>query len=148
MKNELRTLPHRTIRPNCRVVFVGAPHLKLCILTYDLENLRLTSTNILPYFTYCNLIWSNDFESRLNKLVVLQKNAIRIIGKAEYLAHADPLFKQFGLLKMDDSSQQQTSVFVYKFIREEFPAIFANYFCPTTDFLLHKAVFRFPCFIC
>ena len=82
---------------------------------------------IIPYFTYYNLIWSNAFASRLNKLVVLQKKATSIIGKAEYLAHTDPLLKQFGLLKIDDIGQQQICVFVYKFIRQELPANFANY---------------------
>ena len=58
---------------------------------------------ILPYFTYSNLIWSNAFESRLiwsnafesrpNKLVVLHEKAIRIIGKAEFLADADLYLK-------------------------------------------------------
>ena len=52
--------------------------------------LMVYNSLILPYFTYCNLKWSNVFESRLDKLVVLQKKDIRIIGKAEYLAHADP----------------------------------------------------------
>ena len=92
---------------------------------------------ILPYLTYCNLIWSNAFESRLNKLVVLQKKAIRIIGKAEYLAHADLLFKQFWLLQINDIGQQQISVFVYKFIRKELPPNFANFFFPTADIHSH-----------
>ena len=60
---------------------------------------------ILPYFTYCNWIRSNAYESRLNKLVVLQKKIIRIIGKAEYFAHADLLHKQFWLLQIDDIGQ-------------------------------------------
>ena len=73
----------------------------------------------------------------LNKVVVLQKKAIRIIGKVEYLAHADPVFKQFWLLKINDIGQQQISVFVYKFIRKELPPNFANFFCPTADIHAH-----------
>ena len=95
---------------------------------YLTSKLLLTVYNslILPYFIYYNLIWSNAFESKLNKLVIVQKKAIRIIGKAEYLDHTDSLFKQFGLLKIDDIDQQHISVFVYTFIRKELPANFAN----------------------
>ena len=91
---------------------------------------------ILPYFTFCNLILSNALESRLYKVVVLQMEAIRIIGKADYLAHTDPLFIKFGLLKIDDIGQQQISIFVYEFIKKLLPANFANYFCPKPTFIL------------
>ena len=93
--------------------------------------LMVNNSLILSYFTYCNLIWSNAFESRLDKLVVFQIKAIRTIGKAENLAHTNPLFKQFRLLKIGDSGQQQISVFA--FIKKELPANFANYSCTTAN---------------
>ena len=58
---------------------------------------------------YNSLIMNHTFESRFNKLVILQKKVIRIIGKAEYLAHTDPVLKQFGLPKIDDIGQQQVT---------------------------------------
>lgn len=88
---------------------------------------------ILPYFTYCNLIWSNACATRMEKLLVLQKKIIRMISKAEYLAHTDPIFKQLSLLKIADIGQQQISIFVYKFLKNELPVTFNEYFCSISE---------------
>ena len=99
--------------------------------------LMVYNSLILPYLTYCNLIWSNAYESRLIKIKVMQRKAIRIIVKAEYLAHADPLFKKLRLLKISDIGQQQISIFIYKFLKNDLPANFQNYFCSTADIHPH-----------
>jgi len=38
--------------------------------------LSLYYTLILPYLSYCNLIWSSNYDSRLKKLVILQKKPL------------------------------------------------------------------------
>ena len=52
------------------------------------ENLKLVLyfTLMLPYLSYCCAIWGNTYISRLNKLIVLQKRAIRLIANVPYLA--------------------------------------------------------------
>ena len=57
---------------------------KLLLLVYN--------SLVLPYFTYCNLIWSIAYDNIIHRLVVLQNKAVRIIDKAEYLAHVNPIF--------------------------------------------------------
>ena len=57
---------------------------------------------ILPHLQYCTLIWANTYFSKLNKIRVLQKKAIRIINNSDYIAHTDPLFRMNKLLKLDD----------------------------------------------
>ena len=42
---------------------------------------------IQPYFHYCNEVWGNAYPTHLNRLVVLQKRAVRILSNSEYLAH-------------------------------------------------------------
>ena len=84
---------------------------------------------VLPNLTYCNLIWSNACESRINKIIGLQKKSIRIISKTTYLAHTNPLFKKLGLLKMCDIPCHQILILMYKFSRSLLPENFVNYFC-------------------
>lgn len=38
----------------------------------------------------------------MTRLITLQKKAIRIINKAKYNSHTDPLFKKLNLLKIED----------------------------------------------
>ena len=53
----------------------------------------LFSTLILPYYQYCNMVWACNYPSKLHKLSVLQKRAIRIISAAKFMTHAADLFK-------------------------------------------------------
>lgn len=48
--------------------------------------LSLYYTLVYPYLNYCNIIWSSNYPSNLNKLLLLQKRIVRIICGAEYLA--------------------------------------------------------------
>ena len=40
--------------------------------------LNLYYSLVYPYLTYCNMIWASTYESRLSKLVVLQKMAVAL----------------------------------------------------------------------
>ena len=73
----------------------------------------------------------------LYRLVVLQNTAVRIIDKAEYLAHVNPIFKKLHLLKLSDICQQQIMVFVCKSTHNLLPTNFSNYFCAAKDIHTH-----------
>ena len=59
----------------------------------------------LPYLNYCAENWGNTYESNLSKLVTKQKQVIRIISKAEFRDHTNPIFKQLKILKLHDLIQ-------------------------------------------
>ena len=54
--------------------------------------LSLYYTLIYPYLTYCNIVWSSTYVTNLNRILLLQKRAVRILTNSEYRAHSDPLF--------------------------------------------------------
>ena len=60
--------------------------------------LSLYYTLIYPYLTYCNIVWSSIYVTNLNRILLLQKRAVRILTNSEYRAHSDPLFKQLKIL--------------------------------------------------
>ena len=69
----------------------------------------LYNTLILPYLSYCCEIWGNTYASRL-----LQKRAIRVIHKADYLEHTSSLFRKYKMLKLIDIIMLNTCILMYK----------------------------------
>ena len=89
----------------------------------------LYCTLVLPYFSYCNIVWGSTYQSRLKKLCILQKKIVRIISGASYRAHADPLFCDLKLLKLDDINALQQCNFVYKCVNDQqVPQQLRNFF--------------------
>jgi hypothetical protein len=76
--------------------------------------LTLYSSLVLPYLSYCVEIWGNTYVTNLKSIIILQKRAVRIIGKAEFKSHTSPLFYKFRLLKMVDIVKLNTCIVVYK----------------------------------
>ena len=50
------------------------------------------------YVNYGLLLWGVE----VKKLEIIQKRAIRLITGSNYIAHTEPLFRQLGLLKVQD----------------------------------------------
>lgn len=83
---------------------------------------------ILSYLSYCNIIWANTYKSNLDKLIKLQKKAIRIVCKAPFLEHTTPLFKKHKLLSLMNINVFQQDVFMYKFVNNQLPKSLLNLF--------------------
>ena len=61
----------------------------------DSETLIMVyNTLMLPHLSYCCEIWGNTYGSRINDIVILQKRAMRIVGKVWFNDHTSPIFKQ------------------------------------------------------
>ena len=71
------------------------------------------SLRIYPYFYYCNIVWASTYKTNLRRLVILQKRIIRIINKSHFNAHANPIFKDLGTLKLNDIHLLQPGQFMY-----------------------------------
>ena len=57
---------------------------------------------ILPYITYCSEIWGNTHKSKLDKIIVLEKGAMRIIGGLKYFESVSSTFALNNCLKFAD----------------------------------------------
>ena len=73
----------------------------------------LYNSLVSPYLTYCNIIWGNAANTHLNKLLLLQKKAVRIISSAEYRAHSDPLFHVLGILRITEVYKYSCCMYVF-----------------------------------
>ena len=71
-------------------------------LLIDSALYSLYSTLVLPYLNYCCEIWGNTYKCRIQPLHIIQKRAIRICKKADYMSHSRPLFYQLKSLNIHD----------------------------------------------
>ena len=74
----------------------------------------LYCTLITPYLNYGILIWGSTCRSYLDKLIKLQKWAIRTITNSRYRSHTGPLFAKSNLLNVTDMYTLDVGVFMYK----------------------------------
>ena len=75
--------------------------------------LTLYNSLILPYLNYAILAWGNS-TSQCNKLLLLQKRAVRILSRTSYRSHTNPLFAELNILKMDDLFNLHFGKFMFK----------------------------------
>jgi len=98
---------------------------------------KLYYSLIYPYLSYCNFVWASTYESRLRKLVLLQKRGVRVVAGASSIAHTSPLFLEFNLLKFHQIKTFQTGIFMYRFAHNLLPPNFTGYFQQGVDIHSH-----------
>ena len=62
--------------------------------------LMLYSAVILPYLHYCAEIWGNTYDCRIDKLIKLQNQAMRLIGSLKYRDSTSNTYNAFICLKL------------------------------------------------
>ena len=61
---------------------------KLKTYTYEENSCNmLYNSLVLPHITYCNIVWGNSNQSKLNSILILQKKVLRICTHSNYLSH-------------------------------------------------------------
>ena len=90
---------------------------------------------ILPYISYCNLIWASQ-KSKINPIFLLQKKAVRLCTDAAYLAHTEPLFRKLHTLPIFELHSYQIAIFMYRFHSSELPVTLNSMFQLNTS--IHK----------
>ena len=90
--------------------------------------LTLYNTMILPYISYCNIIWGSCALYLLNRTFVLQRRAMRIINNVSPLSNTDLLYQKFKILSVADINKLQVAVFMYSYHLNLLPLSFKNLF--------------------
>ena len=108
----------------------------------------LYMTLIYPYLNYCNIIWGAADPTTLEPLIILQKKTIRIINRARYLDHTEPLFKSLGLLTLAELYKLNCIMFIYKCLYSDKFTYYRSKMFRGSDFhdynTRHSSNFRLP----
>ena len=83
---------------------------------------------ILPHLTFGITVWG----FHCDRLFKLQKRAVRIISRAKYNAHTEPLFKAHRLLKVSDIFRLHTLKLYYIFLHGTLPVYLFSVIQPNT----------------
>ena len=84
------------------------------------------------YLCYCCLVWAQNF-STIQRILILQKKAVRIINFQPRNSHTSPLFKQNSILKFQDKICLENILFVNKSLNNLLPSIFNTWFSFSSD---------------
>jgi len=95
--------------------------------------LNLYYSLIYPYLAYCNIVWASNYNYRLQKLIILQKRAIRVIARVSPRSHTNQYFNKYKILKIPQINTLQISEFMYKFTHKLLLLVFNDYFSITSD---------------
>lgn len=76
---------------------------------------------IYPYINYCAVIWGNNYDSNTKRIMLLQKRAVRIIGKKSYLHPTNELFIEHRMLKFSEVVKEQSMLILLRFINDTLP---------------------------
>ncbi len=93
----------------------------------------LYCTLVLPYLNYGILIWGHTCKSYLDKLIKLQKWAMRTISNSHYRSHTGPIFSKYNILTVNDMYNLELGVFMFKYSINELPNVFSQYFTKRSD---------------
>ena len=84
------------------------------------------------YLSYCCLVWAQNF-STIQRILILQKKAVRIINFQPRNFHTSPLFKQNSILKFQDKICLENILFVSKSLNNLSPSTFNTWFSFSSD---------------
>ena len=96
--------------------------------------IQLYNTLILPYISYCTIIWGNCSDSLINKVFILQKRAIRIITSSPPRTPSKPLFTKYNILTIHDIFKLQIASFMYMYFTKKLPTVFNNLFTLNSNY--------------
>ena len=84
------------------------------------------------YLSYLCLAWAQNY-STIQRIIILQKKAIRIINLQPINFHNSPLFKQNSILKFQDKICIENVLLVSKSLNNLSPSIFNTWFSFPSD---------------
>ena len=93
-----------------KVASTISSHIKIIIRARHLDtqlHILLNNALVLPYITYCLVIWGSNYQSNLRPIITAQKRAFRLVAGAGRLAHTSPLFRELKILKLTDLLKYQ-----------------------------------------
>ena len=81
----------------------------------------LYNTLVLPYLSYCTIVWGDKNNSNLDSLFITQKKIIRIYTNSIWLEHTTPLFLSLKKIKIRDFYTHQIAVHMYRYHNDLLP---------------------------
>ena len=106
--------------------------------------LTMYKSLILPHLNYSLLLWG----VHLQDISVLQEKAIRVVTNNTYKSHTEPIFKEYGLLNVNDMFLLNKLKFLHKLFHNNLPVYFEGYWehftKPKQEYNLRSCILPVP----
>ena len=83
---------------------------------------------VYPYLTYCNIIWTSTYPTKLKSIFMIQKEIVRIMRFAKYKYKSRPLFLLLKILNIYELNIYLMALFMYSYFNDKLPSYLTNYF--------------------
>src|SRR6218665_2315342 len=95
----------------------------------DKNRLKLLYCTLFePYIAYCGTVWSSPHKNdNLDRILRLQKRAVRIITHSSFQTHSASLFKALNILTIYDLTHLSVLVYMFRATRNLLPHKFSRY---------------------
>ena len=108
----------------------------------------LYNTLILPYLSYCLVVWGSNYETNLKPVITVQKRAIRLVSGVGRCTHTSPLFRDLRLLKVTDLLKFQLLLVLHDWLFGQLPQAISLKFTLHNQVRPSRAVKHFSEQIC
>ena len=88
----------------------------------------LYNSLVLPYLSYCIVVWGNSCQTRMDVLFKLQKRAIRICTNSNYRAHSAPVFRKLKTLNVHHLFLYHTAIIGFQYFQCVLPSSISSMF--------------------
>ena len=85
---------------------------------------------VKAHLSYNILCWGRSNNSRVKKIVKIQKKCIRNLANKSYTSHTHPILHDQGTLNFDDLFQLNSLTFMHKYHHQKLPLSLNNKFTP------------------
>ena len=89
--------------------------------------MQIYYSQFYSHLTYGCQLWGQN-ETSIEKTIILQQKAIRLISFANFRDNSSPLFKDLNVLKLLDIIKQSNILFTHNAINKKTPIAFKDYF--------------------
>ena len=82
------------------------------------------NTILLPYLTYCCITWVFTYQTYINKILTIQKKALRIITHSPFQCHSSPLFEKKNNLNILQLIEYYAYISMFQKLNSTVPSVF------------------------
>ena len=88
---------------------------------------------LYSYISYSTFVWGSNYKTKLKRIHILQKRALRVINFADRKAPSRPLFQRLDILNIFEIVKLQLGELVFNYLNGCLPSAFKSYFTDLSD---------------
>ena len=115
--------------------------LSICLVLLAGVTEENSTVQIEPYISYGLIAWEQAANSSLNKILILQKRALRLMYFSDSRAHAIPLFVRSGVLPLNMLYFKYSAILMHDITNNRAPSKISEFFVRSN--MIHSHYTRF-----